>query len=119
MLKDKAVASLGQQTLLMPAWITAALAANDRLKLYLSLTQAAAQHAHKPEDSIGNWSQELARAGLRDAGWTQDLVRHAYNDEGMLVLSHMPQLLQALCEDLQIMARPVVDGGMVIDGGVV
>ena len=115
MLKDKAVASLGQQTLLMPAWITAALAANDRLKLYLSLTQAAAQHARKPEDSIGNWSQELARAGLRDAGWTQDLVRHAYNDEGMLVLSHMPQLLQALGEDLQIMARPVVDGGMVKD----
>ncbi len=115
MLKDKAVASLGQQSLLMPAWITAALAANDRLKLYLSLTQAAAQHARKPEDSVGNWSQELARAGLRDARWTQDLVRHAYYDDGTLVLSHMPQLLQALGDDLQIMARPVVDGGMAPD----
>ena len=44
MLKEKAVASLGQPSLLMPAWIKAALAANDRLKLYLTLLQSAAQH---------------------------------------------------------------------------
>ena len=35
MLKENAVASLGKQSLLMPAWIKAALLANDRLKLYL------------------------------------------------------------------------------------
>jgi hypothetical protein len=34
MLKEKAVASWGQQSLLMPAWVKAALLANDRLKLY-------------------------------------------------------------------------------------
>ena len=45
MLKEKAVASLGQPSLLMPAWIKAALAANDRLKLYLTLLQSAAQHS--------------------------------------------------------------------------
>ena len=33
MLKEKVVASLGQQSLLMPAWVKAALLANDRLRL--------------------------------------------------------------------------------------
>ena len=41
MLKEKAVASLGQQSLLLPAWVKAALLANDRLKLYLTMLQAA------------------------------------------------------------------------------
>ncbi len=43
--KQKAVATLGQNSLLLPAWITAALLANDRLKLYLSVLQSAAAHA--------------------------------------------------------------------------
>jgi hypothetical protein len=37
MLKEKAVASMGQQSLLLPAWIKAALLANDRLKLCLTM----------------------------------------------------------------------------------
>lgn len=115
MQKDKAVASLGQQSLLMPAWITAALAANDRLKLYLSLLQAASRHALSADESSINWSQELARAGLGQTGWTQDLVRHAYMDDQLLVLPHMAQLLQALDDDLETMARPVTDGGIVTD----
>ena len=40
--KQKAVATLGQNSLLLSAWITAALLANDRLKLYLSVLQSAA-----------------------------------------------------------------------------
>ena len=115
MQKDKAVASLGQQSLLMPAWITAALAANDRLKLYLSLLQAASRHALSADESSINWSQELARAGLGQTGWTQELVRHAYMDDQLLVLPHMAQLLQALDDDLETMARPVTDGGIVTD----
>jgi hypothetical protein len=39
--KIEAVASLGQLRLLRPAWTKAALAANDRLKLYLTVLQAA------------------------------------------------------------------------------
>ena len=36
MQKSQAVAMLGQRGLMMPVWVNAALAANDRLKLYLS-----------------------------------------------------------------------------------
>ena len=46
--KFEAVASLGQLRLLRPAWTKAALAANDRLKLYLTVLQAAQAHAEQP-----------------------------------------------------------------------
>lgn len=111
MLKEKAVASLGQQTLLMPAWIKAALVANDRLKLYLTMLQSAAQHASSPETHIENWGRELAQAGLHGSGWLQDMVKTAYLDGRTLVIPQLGQLLGALTADLSIMARPICDGG--------
>lgn len=111
MLKEKAVASLGQQSLLMPAWVTSALAANDRLKLYLTLLQSAAQHAASPTVLLADWGRDLAQAGLHDARWLQDMVKTAYFDGSMLILPQLNQLLAALATDLSIMARPVCDGG--------
>ncbi|WP_233446761.1 MULTISPECIES: hypothetical protein [Paraburkholderia] len=48
MQKNQALAVMGQRSLLMPGFIKAALAANDHLKLYLSVLQAAAAHAEHP-----------------------------------------------------------------------
>ena len=68
MQKTGAVASLGESSLLLPAWITAALAANDRLKLYLSLMQTVI-HAVDHGGDIGiDWQKELVLL---------DLPRHA------------------------------------------
>jgi uncharacterized protein Yka (UPF0111/DUF47 family) len=111
MLKEKAVASLGQPSLLMPAWVKAALLANDRLKLYLTMLQSAAQHAGAPETPLADWGRELAQTGLHDAGWLQDLVKTAYFDDRTLVAPQLDQLLEALAADLAIMARPLCDGG--------
>lgn len=111
MLKEKAVASLGQQSLLMPAWVTSALAANDRLKLYLTLLQCAAQHAGSPKTLLSDWGRDLAQAGLHDARWLQDMVKAAYFDDQMLIFPQLSQLLAVLAADLSIMARPVCDGG--------
>lgn len=111
MLKEKAVASLGQPSLLMPAWVKAALLANDRLKLYLTMLQSAAQHAGSPETPVTDWGRELAHTGLHDSGWLQDLVKTAYFDDRTLVAPQLDQLLEALAADLAIMARPLCDGG--------
>lgn len=48
MQKSDAVAAMGPSTVLLPDWIKAALAANDRLKLYLTVVQAAVAHAEQP-----------------------------------------------------------------------
>ena len=96
MLKEKAVASLGQPSLLMPAWIKAALAANDRLKLYLTLLQSAAQHASTPDGPVGRWETDIAHAGLQDAPWAPEMLSGAYYDDDLLILPHMENLLEAL-----------------------
>jgi len=111
MLKEKAVASLGQPSLLMPAWIQSALAANDRLKLYLTLLQSAAQHASTPDAPAGQWEKGLARTELQDAPWALELVGGAYCDDDLLILPHLENLLEALSNDLTTMARPLCDTG--------
>ena len=111
MLKEKAVASLGQPSLLMPAWIKAALAANDRLKLYLTLLQSAAQHASTPDGPVGRWETDIAHAGLQDAPWAPEMLSGAYYDDDLLILPHMENLLEALSNDLATMARPLCDVG--------
>ena len=111
MLKEKAVASLGQPSLLMPAWIKAALAANDRLKLYLTLLQSAAQHASTPDGPVGRWETDIAHAGLQDAPWAPEMLSGAYYDDDLLILPHMENLLEALSNDLATMARPLCDAG--------
>lgn len=110
MLKEKAVASLGQQSLLLPAWVKAALLANDRLKLYLTMLQAAAQHAGTPETPLTDWGRDLAQAGLHDAGWLQELVKTAYFDDRLLLIPQLDQLTRALAGDLLTMARPLCEG---------
>ncbi len=111
MLKEKAVSSLGSSGLLLPAWVKSALAANDRLKLYLSLLQAAVQHASTPDAPVADWDAELASSGLRDALWLRELVKTAYFDDDLLVMPQLDALLTALAGDLGIMARPLCDGG--------
>lgn len=101
---------MGQQSLLLPAWIKAALQANDRLKLYLTILQSAAQQAVAAEAQPMDWSRELTQVGLHDARWLVELVKTAYRDDGMLVLPHLKQLTRALADDLVIMARPLCDG---------
>lgn len=117
MLKEEAVSALGQTTLLLPAWVKAALAANDRLKLYLTLLQSAAQHAATPDVSPADWSQELAQSGLHDVLWLRDLVKTAYFDDNVLIMPQLDALLTALSSDLAVMARPVCDADSHVAAG--
>ena len=66
--KLEAVASLGQAELLRPARVRAALAANDRLKLYLSVLQAAHDRAQRGDAPALDRAREFAAAGV-DAPW--------------------------------------------------
>lgn len=107
--KSRAVESLGADSLLMPAWIKAALAANDRIKLLLSLLQAARSHAQDPASPCPDWGHELAQAGMQDLVWPRALVSKAYLDGDRLMVPGSEELLQTLAQDLRTMARPLGD----------
>ena len=106
--KTGAIASLGQQSLLLPAWVNAALGANDRLKLVLTVLQAAAAHALAPQQALPDLRHEMAAAGL-DAPWLRDLAASASRDAEDVLLPELPRLCAQLAEDLAIMARPLLE----------
>ncbi|MGZ3330223.1 MAG: hypothetical protein ACXU85_23995, partial [Xanthobacteraceae bacterium] len=89
--KFEAVASLGQLRLLRPAWTKAALAANDRLKLYLTVLQAAQAHAQQPSAGLPNLKREFAAAQV-DAPWLDGLPASAYLEGTTLHIPDLPRL---------------------------
>ncbi|MFD2405894.1 hypothetical protein ACFSVK_09180 [Azorhizophilus paspali] len=103
------VASLGQMQLLRPAWVTAALAANDRLKLYLTVLQVARTHAEQPDTPPPNLGHELASAQV-GAAWLKDLPGTAYREGRDLHIPDLPRVAALLRDDLRIMARPLLEG---------
>lgn len=109
MIKDKAVANLGKNSLLMPAWIKAALAANDRIKLCLSLLQAAEQHARVPQSPSINWNSEFSKFDSEDINWLRDLCTTAYINGDVLHLKEHEKFIGLLIEDIKTMSRPICD----------
>jgi uncharacterized protein Yka (UPF0111/DUF47 family) len=107
MQKSDAVAAMGQSTLLLPAWIKAALAANDRLKLCLTILQAAAAHAEDPAATPLDLSRELDVGGT-DTRWLQDLPGQSSEVDGLLRIPDLRRLAQLLADELGVMARPVL-----------
>ena len=110
--KQDAVATLGEGTLLQPARVRAALKANDRLKLYLTVLQAAATHATAPEQAPTDLAREIAAADIRahdDAAWLRELPASASMDGDTLHLPDLARLIVRLHDDLGAMARPVLD----------
>ena len=107
MLKDSAVESLGESGLLLPAWVKTALAANDRLKLYFSVVQAAVQHAGRPSHDVIDLSREKAAAGLKEQ-WMDEIVVDATRSGDVYFLPELPRLARAIATDLSLMARPVL-----------
>ncbi|MBI1204083.1 MAG: hypothetical protein GC182_16400 [Rhodopseudomonas sp.] len=63
-MKSQIIEELGQTEILLPARIAQGLAANDRVKVRLSVLQAAARHAHDPAGSRFNLNDECRQAGI-------------------------------------------------------
>ncbi len=106
--KSAAVESMGQQKLLLPSRIRASLAANDRLKLYLTVLQAAADHAAAPEHVPVDLTGEFVQANLHDA-WIRELPLTTTRVNDAFVVPGLPRLVARLREDLVVMAGPIVE----------
>ena len=75
-MKSGIIEKLGQTDLLLPALIGEGLAANDRVKVRLSVLQAAARHARAPETTEFDLTEECRAAGI-EAEAMQALVEGA------------------------------------------
>ena len=108
MRKTEALAAMGQQSLLLPIRIKAALAANDRLKVYLSVLQSGIARARRPESAPMNLDLELTAAGV-DAAWLHDMPASAELIDGVFVIPECEHIMTAIAQDLELMSKPVDD----------
>jgi uncharacterized protein Yka (UPF0111/DUF47 family) len=108
MQKGAAVAALGQRRLMLPGWVKAALSANDRIKVYLTVLQTAWSHASHPTRDMPDLTKEIAGASL-DSAWLHDLAANATKNGGDLLVPDLPRIVKCLEDDLRTMARPVLE----------
>jgi uncharacterized protein Yka (UPF0111/DUF47 family) len=108
MQKTQAVVSLGQRRLMLPAWVKAALSANDRLKVYLTVLQAASSHASHPNRDQPDLANEIAAVGL-NTGWLHDVISAATRIDEDLLVPDLSRLIKCLADELGTMARPVLE----------
>ncbi len=82
-MKTQLIETLGEDSLILPAQIESGLAANDRLKYYLTLLQVARSHADQPDQPASSLKPERLVAGIRDSAL--DLVVGRHTRRGCLI----------------------------------
>ncbi len=109
MQKTLIASTLGERSLVLPALINAALAANDRSKYYFTLLQAAASHARNSERPAPNLRRERLACGVDDA--SLDGVTGASTAEpgGRLRIPAAGAIVRALTGEVGAMLAPFTD----------
>ena len=109
-MKSQIIKELGQTAILLPALIAQGLAANDRVKVRLSVLQAAARHARDPLGGAFDLSEECRLADI-DAMAMETLVNGAAAVGGeRIVAAGLGKLEAAIWDDVDAMIRAVTAG---------
>ena len=109
-MKSQIIEQLGQTEILLPSLIAEGLAANDRVKVRLSVLQAAARHARDPQGSRFDLSDECRAAGV-DPVPMETLVNGAAAVEGeRIAAAGLGKLETAIWDDVEAMIRAVKAG---------
>ncbi len=109
-MKSEIVERLDQSDLLLPQFVAEGLAANDRVKVRLSVLQTAAQHARNPQAAPFDMGDECRSAGV-DPIPLQALVASArFSDHEALTATGLGALGAAIWEDTAAMLRGVQAG---------
>ena len=109
-MKTEIIERLGQTDLLLPSLITEGLAANDRVKVRLSVLQAAGAHARDPEGVRFDLTDECRAAGI-DPMPLEAVVNSARTSAGERVTAPgLASLGAAIWDDVAAMVRTVKAG---------
>ena len=109
-MKPQIIERLGQSEILLPALIAEGLSANDKVKLRLSVLQAAERHARDPQNVRFDLAEECRAAGL-DGDAMEGLANGAVLAGGeQIVTPGLDGLIAAIWDDVATMARAVAAG---------
>jgi len=106
--KGHIIDSLGEQRLLLPTRVNAALAANDRAKYLLTLLQSARMRAQNPERWGSDLRSERLACGIDDAS-LDDIVGHAEVLGTTCAIPRAADLVERLFAEVGRMLEPLGD----------
>jgi hypothetical protein len=105
--KTEIIERLGEQAVLLPDLIVAALAANDRAKLRLTLLQAAVARAMDPGRQPQDFGEERRAAGLDDPAFDSTIAGARAEGGDRVAIPGAARLTEGLRADLQAMIDAV------------
>jgi len=105
-MKARILQAIEEPGLELPAKINAALAANDRVKYYLSLLQMAALHARNPHEPAATMRRERIAAGVEDA-WLDSVITETRCDGARYRIPECGALVGKIAHELRVMTEPV------------
>lgn len=109
--KARIVEQLGETGILLPGLLAAALEANDRAKLRMTLLQEAVIHAENPASPANTLELERHSAGLREAVFDSTVKDARALDGGRFAIPGGEMLLKGLYADIQAMMTPLIAQG--------
>ncbi len=101
------VEELGERAILLPALIEAALAANDRLKIRLTMLQEASAHVTQPGRPSLSLEPERRAAGLNDPAFDTTILGAQVVDSGTFIAPGAERLGKGMAADLDAMFAPL------------
>jgi uncharacterized protein Yka (UPF0111/DUF47 family) len=109
-MKAQIIRELGQADILLPALVTEALAANDRIKVRMSALQAAARRAQQPNLPATDLAVECRAAGMAPGALTS-LIKGAHLiGQGRLSAPNLAGHMEDIHDDTLTMIRAVSAG---------
>ncbi len=106
--KSGVIERLGEDALLLPDAINDGLSANDRLKYFLTLLQAAAAHAQSPGRSWPTLRVEREASGVADAVFDEVVASSQLStDRQHVAVPEARRLRRLVMDDLACMIRPL------------
>ena len=108
--KVEVVKKLGERAVLLPALIEEALAANDRLKIRLTMLQEAGAQASEPSRSAPSMEREIRSVGLDSPAFSAAISGARRIDAESFLAPGAELLAKGIADDLTTMIKPVEVG---------
>lgn len=105
---------IGDVDLLLPRRIQAGLAANDRLKYYLTLLQSAVAAAQTPHRDHPNLRDARDASGVTDVSFDEVIAQSRLLGDGCVVVPSAGRIRQLVFHDLREMLAPIAAAAQVI-----
>lgn len=109
-MKSAIIEELGESELLLPSRIAEGLAANDRVKVRLSVLQAAGRHATDPTGRHFDLAAECTRTGIDPVAMEAVVNRAGLCADGRVAAAGLSALIAGIWLDITTMARAVQTG---------